>query len=82
MRRKVIAYRVEAESACKTVVLNRWRALCASCFDVEVEKAGVAYRFTDMQGQSWSGRCRAYDASGGEAVPRVDGGLFSDPSCR
>jgi hypothetical protein len=27
----------------KTVVLNRLREVCPSCFDVEVEKAGVCY---------------------------------------
>lgn len=56
MRRKVIAYRVDPEDAWKTVVLNRWRVLCASCFDVEAEKAGVAYTFTDLEAESWSER--------------------------
>ena len=55
-RRKVIAYHAEPESAWKTVVLNRLRVLCASCFDVEAEKAGVAYTFTSLEAQSWSER--------------------------
>lgn len=55
-RRKIFAYRVDPESAWKTVVLNRWRVLCASCFDVEAEKAGVRYTFTDLEAQSWSER--------------------------
>ena len=55
-RRKVIAYRVDPEAAWKTVVLNRWRVLCASCFDVEAEKASVAYSFIDLEGQSWNER--------------------------
>jgi hypothetical protein len=32
-RRSVIAYRVEPEATWKTVVLNRWRNICPSCFD-------------------------------------------------
>lgn len=55
-RRKVVAYHVEPESAWTTVVLNRWRILCASCFDIEAEKAGVRYTFTDLEAQSWSER--------------------------
>ena len=50
------AYRAEPESAWKTVVLNRWRVLCASCFDIEAEKAGVKYAFIDVEAQSWSER--------------------------
>jgi hypothetical protein len=52
----LIDYRVEPERAWKTVVLNRWRVLCASCFDVEAEKAGIAYTFRDLEAQSWSER--------------------------
>ena len=29
------------------MVLNRWRKLCPSCFDIEAEKAGVRYSFVD-----------------------------------
>ena len=36
----MVAYPVEPETAFKTVVLNRWRVICASCFDVEAEKVG------------------------------------------
>jgi hypothetical protein len=36
---------VEPEGAWKAVVLNRRRRLCAGCFDVEAEKAGVRYSF-------------------------------------
>jgi hypothetical protein len=54
-RRNPISYRVEPEEAWKTVVLNRWRILCP-CFDAEAEKAGVRYRFTGLEGMSWSGR--------------------------
>lgn len=38
------------------MVLNRWRVLCASCFDVEADKAGVKYTFTDVEAQGWSDR--------------------------
>lgn len=55
-RRKVVSYHVEPEAAWKLVVLNRWRVLCASCFDTEAEKAGVKYTFTDVEAQSWSER--------------------------
>jgi hypothetical protein len=51
-----VSYRVEPEAAWKTVVLNRWRRLCPGCFDVEAEKAGVRYSFTDLDAQSWSDR--------------------------
>lgn len=51
-RRKVIAYHVEPEAAWKTVVLNR--GLCASCFDVEAEKAKVSYSFVNLTAQSWN----------------------------
>jgi hypothetical protein len=34
------------------VALKRWRRLRPECFDVEVEKAGVRYRFVDLEGQS------------------------------
>jgi hypothetical protein len=65
-RRKVIAYRVDPDSAWRTVVLNRWRVLCASCFDVEAEKAGVRYTFTDStRSRGVSGQCRAHERSVG-----------------
>lgn len=55
-RRHVVSFRVEPEEAWKVVVLNRWRVLCALCFDAEAEKAGVRYSFVDLEGQSWSDR--------------------------
>ena len=55
-RRNVVEYRVEPEEAWKVVVLNRWRNLCPSCFDVEAEKASVHYGFTGLEAQSWSDR--------------------------
>jgi hypothetical protein len=55
-RRKVVSYHVEPEGAWKTVVLNRWRVLCASCFDIEAEKAGVKYTFANVEARSWSER--------------------------
>ena len=55
-RRNPISYRVDPEEAWKVVVLNRWRILCPSCFDMEAEKAGVRYSFKDLDGQSWSDR--------------------------
>ena len=55
-RRKVVAYRVEPEEVWRTVVLNRWRVLCASCFDTEAERARVRYEFVDVEAESWSER--------------------------
>jgi hypothetical protein len=49
-----ISFAVVPEEAWKTVVLNRWRKLCPSCFDTEAEKAGVRYSFGDLDGMSWS----------------------------
>jgi hypothetical protein len=37
-----VIYRVEPEEAWRLVVLNRWRRLCADCFDVEAEKRACA----------------------------------------
>jgi hypothetical protein len=62
-RRKVISYRVEPEEAWKTVVLNRWRVLCASCFDAEAERAGVRYAFMDIEAQPWSERPAPHNTS-------------------
>ena len=38
------------------MVLNRWPIgkLCASCFDVEAEKAKVRYSFVNVTAASWS----------------------------
>jgi hypothetical protein len=47
---------VEPAEAWRTVVLNHWRKLCPSCFDAEAEKAGVRYRFVDVDAMSWSER--------------------------
>jgi hypothetical protein len=51
-----ISFHVEPEEAFRTVVLNRWRNICPSCFDEEAQKAGVRYRFIDLDGTSWSDR--------------------------
>ena len=55
-RRNPIAFHVEPEEAWKTVVLNRWRKLCPSCFDVLAEQTRVAYRFVAVESTSWSQR--------------------------
>lgn len=44
-RRNVVSFQVEPKEAWRTVVLNRWRTICPSCFDAEAERAGVRYRF-------------------------------------
>jgi hypothetical protein len=49
-----VSFTVEPEEAWKTVVLNRWKKLCPSCFDLLAEQAGVAYSLRDLEGMSWS----------------------------
>ena len=44
------------DEAWRLVVLNRWRNICPSCFDTEAEKAGVRYKFTNVEAMSWSDR--------------------------
>ena len=55
-RNNPIDFQVVPEEAWRTVVLNRWKKLCPSCFDSEAEKAGVAYKFAGLEGMSWSDR--------------------------
>lgn len=55
-RRNPIAFRIDPKEAWDTVVLNRWRSLCPTCFDVEAELARIAYTFTDLGATSWSER--------------------------
>jgi hypothetical protein len=40
-RRNIVSFKVEPEEAWRTVVLNRWKSICPSCFDAEAERAGV-----------------------------------------
>jgi hypothetical protein len=54
--RNPIRFTVTPAEAYRAVVLNRWRVICPSCFDVEAEKAGVRYSFSDLEGVSWSDR--------------------------
>ena len=51
-----VTFAVEPEEAWRTVVLNRWRRVCPSCFDAEAEKAGVRYSFANLEAMSWSDR--------------------------
>ena len=51
-----VSCRVEPEEAWRTVVSNRWRNICPSCFDAEDEKAGARYKFVDVNAMSWSER--------------------------
>ena len=53
-RRNVVTFNVEPEEAWRTVVLNRWRIVCPSCFDGEAECAGVRYQFVDWAPMSCS----------------------------
>jgi hypothetical protein len=53
-RRNVVSFQVEPKDAWRTVVLNRWRTICPSCFDAEAERAGVRYQFVGVGAISWS----------------------------
>ena len=53
-RRNVVSFDVEPPEAFRTVVLNRWRIICPSCFDQEAEKAGVRYSFVNVSATPWS----------------------------
>jgi hypothetical protein len=55
-RNSPVDFSVEPQEAWRTVVLNRWKRLCPSCFDLLAEQAGVRYSFTNLQGMSWSDR--------------------------
>ena len=55
-RRNNVRFSVVPEEAWRTVVLDRWRVLCPTCFDLEAEAAGVAYTFEGLEGMSWSER--------------------------
>ena len=41
-------------SGCRQSSAQRWARLCASCFDVEAEKANVRYSLVNVTGTSWS----------------------------
>ena len=57
-RRSPVSFMIEPEEAWRAVVLNRWRKLCPSCFDIEAEKTRVHYKFTEVDARSWSDRNR------------------------
>ena len=52
----VVSFKVMPEAAWTTVVLNRWRTMCPSCFDIEAHKAKVSYKFGELEAVSWSDR--------------------------
>ena len=56
---------MEPAEAWKIVVLNRWPLgkLCASCFDVEAEKARVRYTFVNV-----TAKCRRREIPTSESV--------------
>lgn len=57
-RPTVVSFAVEPEAAWTTVVLNRWRTLCPSCFDIEAHKARVQYTMipaNDNNRAIWTG---------------------------
>jgi hypothetical protein len=52
-RRNIVSFLIEPVEAWRTVVLNRWKSICPSCFDAEAERAGVCYQFMGVQATSW-----------------------------
>ena len=44
------------EGEARAIVVDRWRKLCPSCFDIEAEKVGVRYKITEVEAVSWSDR--------------------------
>jgi hypothetical protein len=55
-RPTVVTFSITPEAAWTTVVLNRWRTICAGCFDLEAHKAGVRYSFRELAAASRSDR--------------------------
>lgn len=55
-RRDVTTFSVNPPEAYNTVILNRWRTICPSCFDEEAERGRITYTFKDLEAQSWSER--------------------------
>jgi len=53
-RRNIVSFRIEPVEAWRTVVLNRWKSICRSCFDAEAERAGDRYQFMGVRAASWS----------------------------
>ena len=53
-RRNIVTFQVEPKEAWRTVVLNRWRTICPSCFDAEAQRAGVRYQFVEVSAVPWN----------------------------
>jgi hypothetical protein len=75
-----ISFDVDPPEAWRTVVLNRWKKICPSCFDLLAEQAGVAYSFRDLRGHvvvgaasAASGRATAIVAGGAQAARNYGG---------
>jgi hypothetical protein len=52
--RNIVSFRIEPVEAWRTVVLNRWKSICPSCFDGEAERAGDRYQFMGVRATSRS----------------------------
>jgi hypothetical protein len=53
-RRNLVIFQVEPKEACRTVVRDRWKSICPSCFDAEAELARVRFQFIGTRAVSWS----------------------------
>jgi len=81
-RRNPIDFAVEPEEAWKTVVLNRWRRLCPSCFDQLAEQAGVRYSFAQLRGRVVVGSSGAAKPLQAEAIEGMPGTGYDDDAAR
>lgn len=70
-RRNVVSFTVVTEEAWRTVVLNRWRRICPSCFDQEADGVRYSFRPTWRRSRGLIGRRCATRTSAGVDASRV-----------
>ena len=63
-RRNVVSFQVEPKDAWRTVVLNRWRTICPSCFDAEADAPACA-----IGSSAWARYPGAIDPNRPDATP-------------
>jgi hypothetical protein len=51
----LVIFQVEPKEAWRTVMCDRWKSICPSCFDAEAELTRVRYQFIGTRAVSWSG---------------------------
>jgi hypothetical protein len=53
-RRNLVIFQVGPKEAWRTVMRDRWKSICPSCFDAEAELTRVRYQFIGTRAVSWS----------------------------